>query len=57
MKHFGRLLLLIIALAIGGGLGSILLSDFEPIKMIIFGVACVVLGEVLYQIDKRVSKK
>lgn len=57
MKHFERLLLLVIALAVGGGLGYMLLPDFEPIKMIIFAIACVVLGEIFYQIDKRISKK
>lgn len=57
MKHFERLLLLVIALAVGGGLGSLLLSDFEPIKMIMFAVACAALGEVFYQIDKRISKR
>lgn len=57
MKHFERLLLLVMALAVGGGLGYKLLPNFEPIKMIIFAVACVVLGEIFYQIDKRISKK
>ena len=57
MKHFERLLLLAIALAVGGGLGYILLPDFEPVKMIIFAVACLILGEIFYQIDKRLSKK
>lgn len=57
MKHFERLLLLVIALAVGGGLGYMLLPDFEPKKMIIFAIACVVLGEIFYQIDKRISKK
>lgn len=57
MKHFERLLLLFIALLIGGGLGYKLLPNFEPIKMIIFAVACLVLGEIFYQIDKRISKK
>lgn len=57
MEHLERLLLLIIALVVGGGLGSKLLLDFEPAKMIIFAIACIVLGEVFYQIDKRISKK
>ena len=57
MKHLSRLLLLAIALAIGGLLGYFLLPNFEPIKMIIFGAACFVLGEVLYQVDKRIQKK
>ena len=54
MKHLRRLLLLIIALAVGGGLGAKLLSDFEPVKMIIFCAVCVILGEVFYQIDRRI---
>ncbi len=57
MKHFGRLLLLIAALGIGGVLGSLLLSDFEPVKVIVFSITCVVLGEVFYQIDKKIFKK
>lgn len=57
MKHFERLLLLVIALAVGGGLGYMLLPNFEPVKMIIFAIACVVLGEVFYQIDKKIAKK
>ena len=57
MKHFERLLLLVIALAVGGGLGYILLPEFETMKMIAFAVACLVLGEIFYQIDKRISKK
>lgn len=57
MKHFGRLLLLAIALAVGGSLGYILLPEFEPIKMIVFAIACLVLGEIFYQIDRKISKK
>lgn len=57
MKHFERLLLLAIALAVAGGLGYKLLPSFQPVKMLLFAVACVVLGEIFYQIDKRISKK
>ncbi len=57
MKHLQRLLLLIIAFAVGGILGHKLLSDFEPVKMIMFVIICVTLGEIFYQIDKRISKK
>lgn len=57
MKHFQRLLLLVIALIVGGGLGYKFLVGFEPMKMLIFAVACLVLGEVLYQIDKRIVGK
>ena len=31
MKHFERMLLLVIALTVGGGLGYKLLPDFEPV--------------------------
>lgn len=57
MKHLGRLFLLAGALAIGGGLGYLLLPGFDTVKMIAFFVFCMVLGEVFYQIDKRISKK
>lgn len=57
MKHLSRLLLLVIALAVGGLLGYFLLPDFELGKMIIFGAMCVLLGEILYQVDKKIQKK
>ena len=57
MNNFKRLLLLAVALAVGALLGYLLLLDFEPIKISIFAVACVVLGEVFSQIDKKISKK
>ncbi len=57
MRHFQRLLLLVIALIVGGGLGYKFLVGFEPMKMLIFAVACLVLGEVLYQLDKRIAGK
>jgi len=57
MKHLRRLLLLSAALLIGGGLGHILLSESDPIKTIVFILACIALGEVFYQIDKRFSEK
>lgn len=56
MKHLSRLLLLVIALAVGGLLGYFLLPDFEIGKMIIFGAMCFVLGEILYQVDKKIQK-
>ncbi len=56
MKHFERLLLIAIALAVGGGLGYKFLPDFEPVKMIIFAVCCLILGEVFYQIDKKIAQ-
>lgn len=54
MNHFKRFLLLMLALVVGGGLGYVLLVDFELIKMIIFAVVVLILGEVFYQIDKRI---
>ncbi|MCI8418300.1 MAG: hypothetical protein HFI33_12535 [Lachnospiraceae bacterium] len=57
MKHYGRLLLFFFALLIGGGLGYLLLANFEPIKMVMFGIVCLILGEGFYQIDKRIPKK
>ena len=57
MQYFERMLLLVIALAVGGGLGYKLLSDFEPVKMIIFAICCLILGEIFYRIDKKLSPK
>ena len=57
MKHFERLFLLVLALAVGGGLGALFLTEFEPVKMILFAIACIVLGEVFYQIDTRFFRK
>lgn len=60
MKHYGhfeRMLLLVIALAVGGGLGYKLLPDVEPVKMIIFAICILILGEIFYQIDKKLSPK
>lgn len=57
MKHFERMLLLVIALAVGGGLGYKLLPDFEPVKMIIFAICILILGEIFYQFDKKLSQK
>ncbi len=57
MNHFRRFLLLAFALVVGGGMGYKLLIGFEPIKMIIFILLILVLGEVFYQIDKRLFKE
>ena len=56
MKKIFRLILFIVALAIGGWLGRIFLADFEPLKMLAFLAICGVLGEVFHQIDKRITK-
>lgn len=55
MNHLKRLLLLVIALAVGTGLGYKFLVEFEPVKMFTFAIAILMLGEVFYQIDKRIS--
>lgn len=57
MKHFERLLLLFIALVIAGLLGYMLLPNFEPLKMIVFIIVCLILEEIFYQVDKKMSKK
>ena len=56
MKKIIRLVLFIIALAIGGLLGTIFLADFEPLKMLAFFAICGILGVVFHQIDKRITK-
>ena len=55
MDHFIRLFLLALALAVGGGLRYKLVTDPEPVKMLIFGIAVLALGEVFYQIDKHIA--
>ena len=52
MKRPGRILLGIAALAVGGGLGAVLLSDFQPLNMLLFFALCTILGGVFYHIDK-----
>lgn len=56
MKKIIRLVLFIIALAIGGLLGTIFLADFEPLKMLAFFAICGILGVVFHRIDKRITK-
>ena len=57
MKHFNRLFLLALALSASVGLRYKLQPDSEPVKMIIFVIAALVLGEVFYQIDKRIASR
>ena len=52
MKRPGRLLLGIAALAVGGGLGAVLLSDFQPLNILLFLALCFLLGGGFYHIDK-----
>ena len=53
MKNIKRLLLIIVALIIGGILGYFLLVDFEPLKLTFWIIACIVLGYLLNLIDKK----
>lgn len=57
MKHFNRLFLLALALVAGGGLRYKLLLDPEPVRIIIFIIVVLVMGEVLYQIDKHMASR
>ena len=57
MNHFKRFLLLVFALAVGGGMGYRLLVGFNFVKMVIFILLNLILGEVFYQIDKWLSDK
>ena len=56
MKKIFRLVLFIVALAIGGWLGTIFLVDSEPLKILAFFAICGALGVVFHQIDKRIMK-
>ena len=56
MKKMFRLVLFILALAVGGWLGIVFLADFEPLKMLAFLAICGVLGAVFHQIDKSITK-
>ncbi len=55
--HLIRLVLLVIVLVIGGLLGYKLLVGFEPVKITLFVVSTIILGEVFHQIDKKISSK
>ena len=55
--HIAKLMLLIATLSIGGGLGYKLLVGFEPIKIIMFVVSIIILGNIFYQIDKKILNK
>ena len=56
MKHLARWLLCAGALALGGGLGHLLLPGFDALKWMLFFAACMVLGKVFYQIDKKLLR-
>ncbi|MDF2485043.1 MAG: hypothetical protein K0R46_1211 [Herbinix sp.] len=49
-----RILLLIVALSIGGLFGYYLLVDFTLPKMLFFGVICYVLGYLFHAVDKKI---
>lgn len=55
--YIAKLLLLIAALAVSGGLGYKLLAGFKPIKIIVFVVSIIILGNVFYQVDKKILNK
>lgn len=55
MRIMKKLLLLAVALGLGSGLGYLLLSDFEPVNIAIFSIACVAFGKILHGIDKKIS--
>jgi uncharacterized membrane protein len=57
MNHFKRFLLFVFALAVGGGMGYRLLVGLNFVKMVIFILLILILGEVFYQIDKCLSDK
>lgn len=57
MRHFERLLVLMIALAAAGGLGYRFLPRFEPVKYIIFATAILIGSEVFCRTDKYIAYK
>ena len=57
MKHPFRILLLLAALVIGGGLGYRLLRDPSHIEILAFLAACSILGTAFYRIDRKLFAK
>ena len=55
MKHGNRLFLLALALTVGGGLRYKLQPDSEPVRIIVFAIVVLALGEVFYQVDKHMA--
>ena len=53
IKHWKRWLLAACALAVGGGLGSVLLADPDPVKSLAFLAACTLLGEGFCRLDRK----
>ncbi len=56
MKKTLRILLFVFALVIGGFLGWYLLSGYELTKMLIFVIACILLGYVFHEVDKKLNE-
>ena len=54
MRRFRRFPLLALALAAGGGLGTWLLTDLEPLRVLLPLTVCGLLGEGFCQIDQRI---
>ena len=54
MKTALRMLLLIVAMAIGGLLGNYLLLGFELSKMLFWGASCIALGHLFHAVDKKI---
>lgn len=54
MKTAFRIILLIIAIAFGGLLGSYLLVGYEMPKMFLFFASCIVLGQLFYLVDTKI---
>lgn len=57
MRRFRRFPLLALALAAGGGLGTWLLTDLGPLRVLWFLAVCGLLGEGFCQIDQRIWGK
>jgi uncharacterized membrane-anchored protein YitT (DUF2179 family) len=57
MKTTFRIILLIIAIAIGGLLGSYLLVGYEIPKMLLFLASCIVLGQLFHIVDTKIMGK
>ena len=53
MKQVKRIVLFIVALIVGGVLAKLFLLEGDTLGWLMFIASCAVLGEVFYQIDKR----
>lgn len=57
MKKILRLVLAAVAGVCGGLLGWLLLTGFSPVRMALFAVACIALGQLFFRLDQRLLKK